>query len=377
MSSTSGVGSGTTSAASGTLGNAPPVSFPGVSSGIDYNSIIEKYTADTLLQEQPVKTQITNLNAQNTALLKITNLIGSVQDSLTALSDPTTFGAFSADVSNTASGSPAATGDAGQRSNAERRYLHDQRADRGDGDDDPQQPERERFALGWRSRSTTRARQSIAASNGTGSNNGVVHDQRRRVLNYNVTTQTISTIVSNINAALASQRRRQRRAERERHRYVDRRDHDRQRRRSAATSRPSSSSIRRSSSPAPAPRPSRRTPTRSRVHRRSRASTKIRSSIRTTIQVSPRASRAARSRSTAFSSPSTRPKIRSAISSRKSTARLPALRQPTMRKPRRFSSRARRRVRRASYWARPAIRAISSARPGSKPARPSPAPKRV
>ncbi len=108
MSSTSGVSSGT-SATSGTLGNAPPVSFPGVSSGIDYNSIIEKYTADTLLQEQPVKTQITNLNAQNTALLKITNLIGSVQDSLTALSDPTVFGAFSANVSNTSSGSPAAS----------------------------------------------------------------------------------------------------------------------------------------------------------------------------------------------------------------------------------------------------------------------------
>jgi flagellar hook-associated protein 2 len=97
------------SVTSGTLGNVPPVSFPGISSGIDYNSIIQKYTADTLQQEKPVQTQINNLNKQNTAILKITNLIGAVQDSLTALSDPNVFGAFKATVANTASGSAAAT----------------------------------------------------------------------------------------------------------------------------------------------------------------------------------------------------------------------------------------------------------------------------
>ncbi len=101
--------SGTSSVTSGTLGDAPPVSFPGIASGIDYNSIIEKYTADTLLQEKPTQLQINNLNSQNTAVLKIKNLIGAVQDSLTALSDPTIFGAYKPTVNNTATGSPAAT----------------------------------------------------------------------------------------------------------------------------------------------------------------------------------------------------------------------------------------------------------------------------
>ncbi len=105
MSATSGVSSAT----SGTLGDAPPVSFPGVSSGIDYNSIIEKYTAETLAQEKPTVAQVNNLTSQNTAVLKIKTLIGSVQDSLTALSNPTVFGAFKASVANTSSGSPAAT----------------------------------------------------------------------------------------------------------------------------------------------------------------------------------------------------------------------------------------------------------------------------
>ncbi len=101
--------SATSSSTSGVLGDAPPVTFPGVASGIDYNSIIQKYTAETLQQEQPLKTQAININAQNTAILKIKNLIGSVQDSLTALSDPTIFGAYKATPGNTASGSPAAT----------------------------------------------------------------------------------------------------------------------------------------------------------------------------------------------------------------------------------------------------------------------------
>ncbi len=102
--------SGTSSATSGTLGDAAPISFPGIASGIDYNAIIEKYTAETLAQEKPTQLQINNLNSQNTAILKITNLIGSVQDSLTALSNPATFDAYKATVSNTSGGStPGAT----------------------------------------------------------------------------------------------------------------------------------------------------------------------------------------------------------------------------------------------------------------------------
>ena len=105
MSSTSS----TSSSTSGTLGNAPPVSFPGISSGIDYDSIIEKYTADTLQQEKPTQLQINNLNSQNTAILKITNLIGAVQDSLTTLSDPSVFGAFKATVNAADGAAPATT----------------------------------------------------------------------------------------------------------------------------------------------------------------------------------------------------------------------------------------------------------------------------
>jgi flagellar hook-associated protein 2 len=101
--------SGTSSITSGTLGDAAPISFPGIASGIDYDEIIEKYTAETLSQEKPTQTQINNLSQQNTAILNITNLIGAVQDSLTALSNPALFGAYSATVSTAANGTPAAT----------------------------------------------------------------------------------------------------------------------------------------------------------------------------------------------------------------------------------------------------------------------------
>ncbi len=101
--------SGTSSTSSGTLGDAPPVSFPGVASGIDYTAIIEKYTSETLQSEKPLQAQVSNLNNQNTAILKIKNLLGSVQDSLSALSNPAIFGAYKATPGNTADGSTAAT----------------------------------------------------------------------------------------------------------------------------------------------------------------------------------------------------------------------------------------------------------------------------
>lgn len=108
-------GSSTTSsvaAPTGTLGNAAPVSFPGVASGIDYNSIIEKYTAVTQSQEVPYQTQLNNLTTANTEILKIQSLLGNVQSALKALSQPSTFTSFSATLSNTAAGT--ATSVAGQ-----------------------------------------------------------------------------------------------------------------------------------------------------------------------------------------------------------------------------------------------------------------------
>lgn len=106
-STSSATGAGTVN--QGTLGDAPPVSFPGVASGIDYTAIIEKYTAITLEQERPLQSQVSNITAENTAVLKIKNLIANVQDTLTNLSDPNLFTAYKANISNTASGSPAAT----------------------------------------------------------------------------------------------------------------------------------------------------------------------------------------------------------------------------------------------------------------------------
>ncbi len=94
----------TSAASAGTLGNAAPVSFPGIASGIDYNSIIQKYTAATLQQEAPSKAQLNDLNSANAAILRIENLFGAVKDALTGLSDPNTFAAFLPTVGNTATG---------------------------------------------------------------------------------------------------------------------------------------------------------------------------------------------------------------------------------------------------------------------------------
>ena len=85
----------------GTLGDVPPVTFPGIASGIDYNAIIQKYTAATQAAEVPYQDQLNNLTTANAEILKIQNLLGSVQDSLTALSNVSTFQAFKATPSVT------------------------------------------------------------------------------------------------------------------------------------------------------------------------------------------------------------------------------------------------------------------------------------
>ncbi|HEY5350449.1 MAG TPA: flagellar cap protein FliD N-terminal domain-containing protein, partial [Candidatus Lustribacter sp.] len=193
--------SGTSSATSGTLGNAPPVSFPGIASGIDYNAIIQKYTADTLQQEKPTQLQINNLNAQNTAILKITNLIGSVQDALTALSDPQTFNAFKATVANAANGSPPASTSQikGQTPVAGTYTINAQTVatattivnnPAANGTLSPTQP-------------LDAAGTAITATNGTASNGKITIDGVQ--INYDVTTQTIGQIVAQINTVLAAQ----------------------------------------------------------------------------------------------------------------------------------------------------------------------------
>jgi len=192
---------GTTSATSGTLGDAAPVSFPGIASGIDYNSIIEKYTADTLLQEKPDIAQVNNLSAQNTAILKITDLIGAVQDSLTALSNPALFDAYKATVGNTSSGSPAATATqiVGQTPVAGTYVINAQTAATETSIvNNPQA----NAALNTTTAALDAAGTSITPTNGSAANgiftiNGIA-------LNYDVTVQTAAAIVSEINVALNS-----------------------------------------------------------------------------------------------------------------------------------------------------------------------------
>ncbi len=74
--------------------NTPPISFPGIASGIDYNSIISKLTALTLAPTVQLNAQIATLNASNLELIKINNMLASVQNSLTALSQSNLFNAY-------------------------------------------------------------------------------------------------------------------------------------------------------------------------------------------------------------------------------------------------------------------------------------------
>jgi flagellar capping protein FliD len=88
--------------------NVPPITFPGIVSGINYDSIISKLTSLTLAQNVTLNAQIATLNAANAELIKINNLLTSVQQSLGALSDPSIFSSYSATSSNSAEGSASA-----------------------------------------------------------------------------------------------------------------------------------------------------------------------------------------------------------------------------------------------------------------------------
>lgn len=88
--------------------NVPPISFPGISSGIDYNAIITKLTSMTLQQNVSLNSQITTLNAANAELIKINNMISSVQKALGGLSDPSIFSAYSANSSDSSSATATA-----------------------------------------------------------------------------------------------------------------------------------------------------------------------------------------------------------------------------------------------------------------------------
>jgi len=80
--------------------NVAPISFPGIVSGIDYNAIIAKLTSVTLLPAQQAQTQITSLNTKNSTLVTLNAYLTSVQNTLEALSNPSTFDSFSATSSD-------------------------------------------------------------------------------------------------------------------------------------------------------------------------------------------------------------------------------------------------------------------------------------
>jgi flagellar hook-associated protein 2 len=92
--------SSSTGSASAPGTNVAPISFPGIASGIDYNSIIQKYTDITLQQETPLKTQVTALTAQQSELLKLQDLVAKFQDTFQAVSDPNNFSATAPTSSN-------------------------------------------------------------------------------------------------------------------------------------------------------------------------------------------------------------------------------------------------------------------------------------
>lgn len=80
--------------------NVPPVSFPGIASGIDYNAIITKLTSLTLSQNVSLNAQVSTLNAANAELIKINSLLSSVQSALGGLSQPNLFNTWAALSSN-------------------------------------------------------------------------------------------------------------------------------------------------------------------------------------------------------------------------------------------------------------------------------------
>ncbi|MHB8153280.1 MAG: flagellar cap protein FliD N-terminal domain-containing protein, partial [Bacillati bacterium] len=81
--------------------NIPPISFPGIVSGIDYNSIIQKLTSATLYPTISLNQQIATLNQANLALVNINGLLASVQTTLQNLSNVSLFDSYNALSSNT------------------------------------------------------------------------------------------------------------------------------------------------------------------------------------------------------------------------------------------------------------------------------------
>ncbi|HEV3139705.1 MAG TPA: flagellar filament capping protein FliD, partial [Vicinamibacterales bacterium] len=183
--------------------NVPPISFPGISSGIDYNSIITQLTSLTLEQNVQPNTQIATLNAANLELIKINSMLASVQNALTALSQPSLFDTYDGTSSNTnvatAQGIPsvaatpgtyvidsATLATASQQVNSA--SAGHKMTDLIGGTPSDQVPLANSYA-------------AVTPSNGSGSGPGKVTIDGVTV-NYDVTSQSLQTIFSNIQTAV-------------------------------------------------------------------------------------------------------------------------------------------------------------------------------
>ncbi|HZT11302.1 MAG TPA: flagellar filament capping protein FliD [Candidatus Baltobacteraceae bacterium] len=195
-----GLGSGNISNTFGT--NVPPISFPGIASGIDYNSIIQKLTSLTLAPVTQINAQISTLNAGNAELLKLNGMLASVQNALTALSDPSIFNAYDATSSNTgiatASGIPSVAASPGT-------YVIDaaQLATATQVRSATNLGHTENDTIGGVSASNVPLIDSYAAitpSNGPTGQGSITIDGV--TVKYDVTSQSLNTILANINAAV-------------------------------------------------------------------------------------------------------------------------------------------------------------------------------
>ena len=184
--------------------NVPPVSFPGISSGIDYNSIIQKLTSLTLPQNVSLNAQIATLNAANTELIKINNLVTCVQTSLGSLSDPAIFNALRATSSNPAEGSASVIAGGTPVS----RNLHDLELDAATATTITNNSGGRPFdRRSWRYSDNSAIAKSYAAvtpTNGTSvSGNGTVTIDGVQVT-YNVNIDSVQTILAKIQSAGAA-----------------------------------------------------------------------------------------------------------------------------------------------------------------------------
>ena len=186
--------------------NIPPVSFPGIASGIDYNSIIQKLTSLSLAPTVTLDAQITTLNNANAELIQINGLLASVQSSLTALSDASLFDAIEATSSNDTfataqgiSGQNAAFGtytidgttlatatQVTGAANIAHVITDAMPGTTTSGADVP-------LVDSWA---------AITPSDGTGAEGSITIDGVQ--INYDVNTQSLNQIISNINAAVSA-----------------------------------------------------------------------------------------------------------------------------------------------------------------------------